>query len=242
MIRKKGTWVLLASAALLIAGVVLLTRQETIAKVANRVVQGMRYRVSPATEQLFQMSRDGDVAGVKALLAQGVDPNAINPVAHKQMTAIMYAARGGHTEIVLALLSAGANPDSQTDAGSTALMMAAYEGHAGAVRALLANGANPDLSAKTDITALTIAINKGHINVVRLLATAGRGVNQRSLQGSTPLMYASERGVIGAIQILLDAGADPNATDVHGRTALKRADEKGQAEAVRELRARGVKS
>ena len=72
-------------------------------------------------------------------MAHGGNANAR---AIHELTALHYAAEGGHTRVVSALLKGGADANPLTDDGRTPLHFAAGEGHADTVETLLANGAN----------------------------------------------------------------------------------------------------
>ena len=61
-------------------------------------------------EQLVRATYAGDVERVKALLNEGVNPNSADRI---EQTALFFAARSGHTEIVKALLTAGAEVDKK---------------------------------------------------------------------------------------------------------------------------------
>lgn len=65
----------------------------------------------------------GDVALIKKYLKRGDNPN----MAHRSCgtTALMYAARHGHSDAVRVLLEAGANPSQVDRWGQTALHLAA---------------------------------------------------------------------------------------------------------------------
>ena len=53
----------------------------------------------------------------------------------------MLAAQEGHTDVALALLKAGADPNSAARGGQTPLMLASMKGRTVVVSALLAGGA-----------------------------------------------------------------------------------------------------
>ena len=57
----------------------------------------------------------------------------------------MRAAGGGHTEVVQALIAAGADVNARDYGGGTALMDAAGEGHVEIVRDLIAAGADVEV-------------------------------------------------------------------------------------------------
>lgn len=63
--------------------------------------------------QLVLLAEAGDLAALKAALAQGAHPDASGPDGY---TALMVAAREGHTALVRHLLAAGANPHAASAA------------------------------------------------------------------------------------------------------------------------------
>uniref|UniRef100_A0A7S4V8V4 Palmitoyltransferase n=2 Tax=Alexandrium monilatum TaxID=311494 RepID=A0A7S4V8V4_9DINO len=68
----------------------------------------------------------------------------IDEVDVEHCTPLLWAAFGGHDEVVRLLLRFKANPDLRDESGQTPLHWAA-RGHAGTVALLLAHGASPDV-------------------------------------------------------------------------------------------------
>ncbi len=95
---------------------------------------------------LVQAARSGNIATVKSLLEEGVNPNSICPIS--RTPALNIAAYCGHAEIVKTLLRAGANVEAAVlnQLRSTSLMHAAHQGHVRVVDILLKAGA--DIFAK----------------------------------------------------------------------------------------------
>ncbi|PNH02629.1 Ankyrin repeat domain-containing protein 1, partial [Tetrabaena socialis] len=91
-------------------------------------------------------------------------------------TALHCASMEGHTEVVEALLRAGADMAAKDDAGFTALHWASQEGHTHVSEVLLRAGA--DVAAKDDggSTALHCASMEGHTEAVEALLRAGADV------------------------------------------------------------------
>jgi ankyrin repeat protein len=89
-------------------------------------------------------------------------------------TALIYAAREGHLDMVQALLNAGANVDAKTFESETALHKAAWQGRLGIVQALLNAGANVDAKNWAGSTALSKAKFNNHAQVAALLRGRGR--------------------------------------------------------------------
>jgi|CXWL01.1.fsa_nt_gi hypothetical protein len=83
------------------------------------------------------------------------------------------AARAGHLEAVRALLDAGVAADHDDGWGGTALIEAAVEGREDVVAFLLSRGANPNARNKDGGTALGYARHGGHARVVEQLKAAG---------------------------------------------------------------------
>ncbi|MFD5988725.1 ankyrin repeat domain-containing protein [Streptomyces cyaneofuscatus] len=105
---------------------------------------------------------------VRLLLAAGADPDrASGPEAGD--LPLCGAACGGHTEVVEALLSAGARPDLREEFGFTALRWAVGLGHAATVEALLAGGADPLLPGPQGEPMLVLAAQRGSLRTVRAL-------------------------------------------------------------------------
>jgi uncharacterized protein len=75
----------------------------------------------------------GHAAIVSALLAHGVDANAVYA---NRLTALMWAAGYGRDEVVKVLLAAGARPDERDDRGKSAADIAREGGYAKTVSLL----------------------------------------------------------------------------------------------------------
>jgi ankyrin repeat protein len=92
------------------------------------------------------------------------------------LTALQHAAIGGHTEVALRLLRAGADADTwDTFFLTSPLLQAASRGHAGVMFALLPY-LSPSALHRTDMsghTALWLACSQGHAQAVLLLLQAG---------------------------------------------------------------------
>ena len=151
------------------------------------------------TGYLFDAIVRDDEPAVRALLAQGADPNAeyhgdtvleyAAAVSNLNMVRLVMqhgackdrplplpaAAAGGTCETVRYFLDLGADVNAPADHGWTPLMYAADEGYAEVVRLLLAHGAqvNQTISERSKITALAVAERQGHPEVAALLRQAG---------------------------------------------------------------------
>ena len=139
------------------------------------------YRDRHAKTRLLNASIAGTAREVSALLALGADVHAKS---FGGWTALHYAWKKGHEQIIPPLVLAGADvdqrirvrrarpraralprarrhrprsPPSPLQAGRTALHLACHHGHPGAVRALLGAGADPWLRDHNDMSPLHIA-------------------------------------------------------------------------------------
>lgn len=88
---------------------------------------------------------DGDVAGLRAMLERGADPDAVDKAG---WTPLHFAAQAQDALAAEVLLSAGASVDVADRHGNTALWRAVFtfrgEGEGAMLRVLLAAGADPD--------------------------------------------------------------------------------------------------
>lgn len=121
----------------------------------------------------------GDTRTVEALLRHKPDVNAKND---RGMTALLFAASGGHAPIARALLDNGAAIDAQDGGGHTALMLAANNGHADVVKLLLHRHADSKKANRAGATAASLAAGNGEQEILSLL---GRPAATAASQSST---------------------------------------------------------
>jgi TonB family protein len=119
---------------------------------------------------LRDLALAGQAQAVRDLLA-GPAPD-VNSADASGRTALMYAAEGGHDEIVGMLLAAGAGVDRQDQAGETALHLAARHGRTAAARLLVGAGADFALRDLEGRTPLYRAIEKRRADVIEILQMA----------------------------------------------------------------------
>ena len=116
-------------------------------------------------DNLNQAALVGDRTRCESLLSNGA---AVNGKGMHDMRPIMSAARGGHLETAMYLMSEGADVNAHNDSGS-ALMWAIDSGNEELVRFLLANGANARWTNALGRTAVDFAREKRASNMLQLL-------------------------------------------------------------------------
>ncbi|KAK3393908.1 ankyrin repeat-containing domain protein [Podospora didyma] len=140
------------------------------------------------------------------------------------------------TDVVYALLVAGANPERETNTSSTALHYAAALGHLQICEVLLEHGANINCEDIMCRTPLYYASRWGNADVVRfLLDHPDIDVNLRSLSGSSPLTMAPAWADDIPKLFLSHPAVDFNFSDDDGNTPLHIAVSMGSFETSRHL-------
>ncbi|MCJ1264100.1 hypothetical protein MMC22_003971, partial [Lobaria immixta] len=155
----------------------------------------------------------------------------LNERDNRRRTALMWAAQGGHEDLVRLLLEKGADVNVKDKNRETALHKAAMHGHEAVARLLLEKGTNINAKGGYGGTALCGAAEGGHEAVVRLPLEKGADVNAKEELGGTALHRAAEGGHEAVVRLLLEKRADVSAKDEGGETALRRA-ARGEHEAV----------
>jgi uncharacterized protein len=162
---------------------------------------------SSADTRVADAAMQGDKAGVRTLLKQGVDVN----VAHGDgMTALHWAAYKDDFEMAQMLIAAGANVGATTRINSmTPLFWAAQNGNAALIQALAKAGANVNATLTTGATPLMYAARGGSSDAIKALVDLGANVNAReSGRNETALMFAAANNRAAAIRTLMKAGAN----------------------------------
>jgi len=153
------------------------------------------------SQKLMSAVMLGDLATVKALIAQGIDVNEKSPVigsGNDGQTPLLVACFLGHADIVRELLMAGAK-ETINDylMAATPAHKACYAGQSKALQVLLELAPNIDLTAQgpyNGYTALHDSCWHGHIENVRILLNHGVPLDQKSHQGETPAEFARTLG------------------------------------------------
>lgn len=152
--------------------------------------------------------------------------------------ALVPAAAGGSVEVLDCLLSARANPASQSfdDAsGTTPLIAAAELGGPRTVRWLLTQRAEVSAVSRDGASPLMAASMRGNTEVVSLLLSAKASVGQSEINGWTALMAACQAGRAEAVKQLLDAHASLDIKNHDGVVARDLAMANGYNEIVKTL-------
>lgn len=141
---------------------------------------------------LMKAVESNNLAGVKQLIGQGVDVNALE--ANGDAPLVM-AAYLGHAEIVRALLEAGADVTAvDPEMKATALHAAAYAGRTEAARLLIQYKVDINKQGpRNGYTALHDAIWQGHTDTASVIIDAGANLGLKNHEGQTPLDFARAR-------------------------------------------------
>ena len=181
-------------------------------------------------EQLVRAAYAGHVETVKMLLNDGVNPDSADRI---NQTALYFAARHGFTEVVKALLAAGAEVDKPAGHKKrTALFMAAINGHYETAKVLIAAGGDINKLDNEGITPLHYVVSGGRDSglpvfaetVKKFIAELNPDVNvPTTVFKNTPLHTVLIHGQTEAVKVLLANGANPNVATRDGKTPLHHA-------------------
>jgi len=202
------------------------------------VASGHDFAVCAETHMpLHDAVRAGSVEQVRAVLEEGVSPNATDP---EGLTALHLAARWGRQSIAALLLSRGADPDATDDFGWTPLHEAAGNGCVAVAKTLLEAGASPDATDNWGDAPLCLAMEYNSDDVMALLVEQGANVNCACTVGWSPLHWAASEGHRHMLVVLLDRGCIIEMKDAFGRTPLHVAAMAGESDIVQLLLERGA--
>lgn len=148
------------------------------------------------------------------------------------------AARLGRTDVIPALLQAGARVGDLDGRGYTPLILASYHGQACATSLLIDHGAPVDQpDGKRGNTALIGVAFKGYGKIAERLLDAGANPNATNHSGQSALMMAALFGHQAIADLLIRRGADLDARDCAGNSAISVAQAQSNEGMIQQLSA-----
>ena len=158
-----------------------------------------------AQESLIDLIKAGRHDAAMDAIASA-DVNAAGP---DGSTALMYATYNVDTDLVRALLDAGARADITNQYGVTPLAEAVKLDNEELVGILLDAGADPDSPNLDNQTALMLASYIGNLDIADKLIDAGADVNAiETFRHQTALMWAAAENHPDVVDLLIANGAD----------------------------------
>ena len=156
-----------------------------------------------AYDDFFKAVIRDDVAWLRSLLQQGVDPNSRDPKGYPALTLALRRESPGAFALLLEHPATDVN--ALNAAGESALMLAAIAGDLESSQRLLARGARVDGPGWTPIH---YAASGPNTRLVELLLSRGASLEAEAPNGTTALMLAAQTGPEATVELLLRRGAD----------------------------------
>jgi len=195
------------------------------------------YRLSAATEDEFDMIRDGHLVALEERIK--ANPAVVEKKESKAGgTLIQVAFSEGYHEAVTLLLQNGAHADEIDPGGRNPIIVSL--GTPLMLKSLLEAGFDPDLPDAEGIPPIHYAVTLHAEKGLSILLEAGANIDARDPLFRTALIRAVETDDLTMIKALLDLGAGVNEYDRRGDTPLHKAARRRNAESIRLLIERGA--
>ena len=190
--------------------------------------------------QLIEAIEAGQANRVKALIAEGADPNYKDTLIGD--TPLHYAVWDGYLQIVEILLANEVDPNAKNNFEKTPLHYVVMKGaflpsrkdfdpglhsalwsrYKDIIEALIAGGADPNSKDNLGTTPLYLAMSIGDkaLILIENLIAGGADPDSKDKWNGTPLHSAAYLGHTGSVKILLANDADPNVKNDWNETPL----------------------
>jgi ankyrin repeat protein len=154
-------------------------------------------------------AQNNDLATVRALIADGADPNTLGDF---ETPALHWLVRLDEVDTARLLLEAGADANGVTGLGVSPLSLAVESGSTAMTRLLLEHGADANGVLTSGESLLMAAAAVGVTDIVAALIEHGADVMYRDPEfDQSALMLAAREGHPDIVTLLLENGADVNA-------------------------------
>ena len=164
----------------------------------------------------------GDLNSVKVLLDRGAVVDTRDRTF--QQTALMFAVRDNHPDVVRLLVERGADVNAKTKQGETPgwILPNSVPGFGHGIG--IVRGGLPERGSRYFIpgalTPLLYAARDGRLEAAKILVDARADLELVNADGITPLLMAISNNQIPVARFLIDRGAKINISDWYGRTPL----------------------
>jgi ankyrin repeat protein len=221
-----------------------ITQRRKIPTKTNRVIKELLFLTISCSllfstacaaqeDDLFEAIKNGDTAGVEALVQSGVDVNCVDETGQAPLHHACYL---GHLNIVGILLENGASVNQKvSERLLTPLHGAAMNGDPELIAYLVDHGADVGAKDTEGTPPLMAACWVGSLQAVTVLVLKGARLDAETNYGSTPLHCASQSSNLALVRFLIKNGANINARSARGATPLHMAAARGNLSIVREL-------
>jgi len=169
------------------------------------------------SKELAAAARAGDLAKVKALIAQGADPNSFDDHGFTPTSGAVFY---GKKDVVKYLLQNGADVNKNSKDGSTALIQACFRENSTIVKLLLEYGA--DVNKKNSVNGwtslMTAVTSNDNLDITSVLLENGAKINEKNKERLTALLLVSAVCDSRRGNYLISRGADKSSRADNGYT------------------------
>ncbi|KAJ0056575.1 hypothetical protein NL108_010372 [Boleophthalmus pectinirostris] len=137
------------------------------------------------------------------------------------LTALHFAADGGHYLCVRLLLESDCNLNALTNKNRNALHFVAEHGYDREASLLIEAGIDIDAVDNQNNSPLHLAVTHNHTEVARILINAGCNLDITDNRQQTALHIAAENGSQDLAEMMLISGVNLNLTDKQGKSCVE---------------------